>query len=166
MRLSRGDREAAEDLVQETFLRAHRFWHTYQRGTAARSWLFTICRNVHLHERQSARARRERTEADLDTRVETLSAVAAFGEPPANPEREFFGRLIDDRVVEAIDALPEEFHEVLVLSDLGDLRYGEIAGVLDIPVGTVKSRLFRARRLLQERLREFAREAGYVREPT
>jgi RNA polymerase sigma-70 factor (ECF subfamily) len=74
--------------------------------------------------------------------------------------------LIDDRVVEAIDALPEEFHEVLVLSDLGDLRYGEIAGVLDIPVGTVKSRLFRARRLLQERLREFAREAGYVREPT
>jgi len=65
--------------------------------------------------------------------------------------------------VQAIDALPEEFREVLVLSDLGDLTYGEIARVLDVPNGTVKSRLFRSRRLLQERLLEFARDAGYVK---
>jgi RNA polymerase sigma-70 factor (ECF subfamily) len=67
-------------------------------------------------------------------------------------------------VVEAIDALPEEFREVLVLSDLGDLKYGEIAQVIGRPVGTVKSRLFRARRLLQERLVEYARTEGYVSE--
>jgi RNA polymerase sigma-70 factor, ECF subfamily len=80
------------------------------------------------------------------------------------PEREFFDALIDDEVVAAIDDLPEEFREVLVLSDLGDLKYAEIAEVLDVPVGTVKSRLFRARKLLQERLRDFAVRSGYVRE--
>lgn len=162
MRLTRGDRDAAEDLVQETFLRAHRFWHTYQRGSNAKSWLFTICRNAYLHEKQLVRSQRERPAADLDARVEALSAASAFEDSPADPEREFFGRLIDDQVVEAIDALPEEFHEVLVLSDLGDLKYSEVAQVLDIPVGTAKSRLFRARRLLQDRLREFAVESGYV----
>lgn len=131
MRLTRGDRDAAEDLVQDTFLRAHRFWHTFERGTNARSWLFTICRNVYLHERKSARSRHEGSAADLDdARVEALAAVSALGRPPADPEREFFGRLIDERVIAAIDELPDEFHEVLVLSDLGDLRYAEIAQVL------------------------------------
>jgi RNA polymerase sigma-70 factor (ECF subfamily) len=164
IRLTRGDRDAADDLVQETFLRAHRFWHTFQRGTNAKSWLFTICRNTYLHEKQLVRSQRERPAADLDARVEALAAATAFEESPPDPEREFFSRLIDDRVIEAIDELPVEFHEVLVLSDLGDLKYGEVAQVLDIPVGTAKSRLFRARRLLQDRLREFAIESGYVQE--
>jgi len=81
-----------------------------------------------------------------------------------DPEQEFFSQLIDDDVVRAIDDLPEVFREVLVLSDLGDLKYTEIAEVLDIPVGTAKSRLFRARGLLQERLREFAMRSGYIEE--
>ncbi|MEX0893935.1 MAG: sigma-70 family RNA polymerase sigma factor [Gemmatimonadota bacterium] len=166
LRLTRGDQDAAEDLVQDTFLRAHRFWHTYQRGTNAKSWLFTICRNTYLHQKELVRNQRERPEADLGARVEALSAASVFDTGSADPEQAFFGALIDDRVVEAIDALPEEFHEVLVLSDLGDLKYGEIAQVLDIPVGTVKSRLFRARKLLQDRLREFAVDSGYVQETT
>jgi RNA polymerase sigma-70 factor (ECF subfamily) len=90
--------------------------------------------------------------------------MSALDLPGSNPESEFFGHLIEDEVVEAIDELPEEFREVLVLSDLGDLKYTEIAQVLDIPVGTAKSRLFRARRLLQERLREFAMKSGYIEE--
>jgi RNA polymerase sigma-70 factor (ECF subfamily) len=162
MRLTRGDRDAAEDLAQDTFLRAHRFWHTYQRGTSAKSWLFTICRNTYLHQRELVRNQRELPAADLDPRLEALSAVSAIEKLSSDPEQEFFTRLIDDQVVEAIDGLPAEFHEVLVLSDLGDLKYGEIAEVLNIPVGTVKSRLFRARRLLQDQLREYAVEAGYV----
>jgi RNA polymerase sigma-70 factor (ECF subfamily) len=164
LRLTAGDRDAAEDLVQETFLRAHRFWDTFERGTNAKSWLFTICRNTYLHQKELVRSQRERPAADLDARVEALSAASAFEKAPPDPEREFFDRLIDDEVVEAIDALPEEFRDVLVLSDLGDLKYTEVARVLDIPVGTAKSRLFRARRILQERLREFALDAGYVRE--
>lgn len=164
LRLTRGDRDAAEDLVQDTFLRAHRFWHTYRRGTNAKSWLFTICRNTWLHQKELIRNQRERAEADLDARADALYAAAASEPTSMNPEVEFFERLIDDRVVEAIDELPDDFRDVLVLSDLGDLKYGEIAEVLDIPVGTAKSRLFRARRLLQERLREFALGAGYLQE--
>jgi len=162
LRLTHGDRDAADDLTQDTFLRAHRFWHTYERGTNAKSWLFTICRTTFLRDRERIRNQRERPAADFDARVEALSAVSALGNPPPDPEHEFFGRLIDEEVVAAIDALPEEFREVLVLSDLGDLSYEEIGTVVGIPIGTVKSRLFRARRLLQERLREFAVRAGYV----
>lgn len=164
MRLTRGDQDAAEDLVQETYLRAHRFWSTYQRGTHVKSWLFTICRNTYLHQKELVRNQRESSEAKLDARVDAISAVSAFGSGSLDPEQEFFARLIDDQVVEAIDALPKEFREVLVLSDLGDLKYSEVAQVLDVPVGTAKSRLFRARRLLQEQLRAFAVESGYVQE--
>jgi RNA polymerase sigma-70 factor, ECF subfamily len=164
LRLTDGDRATAEDLAQETFLRAYRFWHTYEGGTRAKSWLFTICRNTFLHERDRARNQRERPRADLDPRTEELASASAFQAEAGGPEREFFDALIDDQVVEAIDDLPDDFREVLVLSDLGDLKYAEIAEVLDIPVGTVKSRLFRARKLLQERLRDFAVRSGYVRE--
>lgn len=104
--------------------------------------------------------------ADLDPRAEELASASAFDDAAGGPERDFFDHLIDDEVVEAIDDLPDEFREVLVLSDLGDLKYAEIAAVLDIPVGTVKSRLFRARKLLQKRLRDFAVRSGYVRENT
>lgn len=164
LRLTTGDREAAEDLVQETFLRAHRFWHTFERGTNAKSWLFTVCRNTYLHQRDKISHRSELPAADIDARVEALSTASAFGQESLDPERELFDRLIDDEVVEAIDELPQEFREVLVLSDLGDLKYAEIAEVRDIPVGTVRSRLFRARKVLQERLRDFAVRSGYVRE--
>lgn len=162
LRLTRGDRDAADDLVQDTFLRAHRFWASYQRGTNAKSWLFTICRTTWQHERERARNQRERAESDIDARLEALAAATVFRQPPADPASRFFEGLIDDDVVEAIDELPLEFREVVVLSDLGDLRYAEIAQVLGVPVGTVRSRLFRGRRLLQERLRDFAVRAGYI----
>jgi RNA polymerase sigma-70 factor, ECF subfamily len=165
LRLTGGDRDAAEDLVQDTFVRALRFWHTFERGTQVRSWLFTICRNTFLHGRDSARSRREKPLADMDPRAEALVGIRSLGRPAPDPEEEFFSRLIHDEVVDAIDALPPDFRDVLVLSDLGDLNYAEIATILEIPVGTVKSRLFRARRQLQERLREFAVREGYADVP-
>lgn len=164
IRLTRGDRDAAEDLVQDTFLRAHASWSSYRRGTNIKAWLFTICRNAFLNRKGKAQSRYERPASDLEAPLEEMSASSAFDRSSPDPEREFFERLIDDRVVEAIDALPEKYMEVLVLSDLGDLRYAEVAEVLEIPVGTVKSRLFRARKLLQGRLWEFAVESGYVQE--
>ena len=164
LRLVKGDRDAAEDLVQDTFLRAHRFWDSYERGTKVKSWLFTICRNTYLQQKELMRAQRERPISDVDVRAEALSAAAVFQGGKTDPEKDFFDRLIADEVVDAIDGLPEEFREVLVLSDLGDLKYAEIADVLEIPLGTAKSRLFRARRLLQEKLRDFAVGAGYVEE--
>lgn len=166
LRLTRGDRDAAEDLAQETFLRAHGSWDSYQRGTNVKAWLFTICRNAFLNRKGRARSRYERPASDLETPVEELVSASAFDPSSPDAEKDFFESLIDDRVVEAIDALPEKYHEVLVLSDLGDLRYAEIAQVLGVPVGTVKSRLFRARKRLQEQLWEYAVESGYVQEGT
>lgn len=164
LRLVKGNVDAAEDLVQDTFLRAHRFWHTYERGTNVKSWLFTICRNTYLHQKELMREQREVPAADFDARAESLSAATAFADPPDDPEHEFFDALLDDEVVRAIDGLPDEFREVVVLSDLGDLKYREVAEVLDLPVGTVKSRLFRGRKILQEQLREFAVRSGYIEE--
>ena len=163
LRLTSGDRDAADDLVQETFLNAYRSWHTFERGSNARSWLFTICRNAFLKDRRRSAAKREVSASELGVDEESLGTGSAFADEPMDPEGAFFHESLDSEVVHAIDALPEDFREVLVLSDLGDLKYGEIARVLDLPTGTVKSRLFRARRLLQERLLPFAREAGYVR---
>lgn len=159
LRLTQGDTDQAEDLVQETFLRAYRSWHTFERGTNAKAWLFTICRNTFLRERERVGSRREYAETVLD--METRAVTDAHG---PHPEKDFFDGRIDDEVVRAIDQLPEEFREVLVLSDLGDLRYAEIAEVLEIPVGTVKSRLFRARRVLQDALRDYAVGASYLQE--
>lgn len=163
VRLAGGDEDEAMDVVQETFLRAFRSWETYERGTNCRSWLFTICRNVFLRRRDRAGARLELPESTVDADVETLATRAAFDEvPSADPERAFFESLVDEEVTAAIDRLPEEFREAVVLSDLEGLSYGEVADVLSVPVGTVKSRLYRGRRLLQEALYDYAVETGYL----
>jgi RNA polymerase sigma-70 factor, ECF subfamily len=148
-----GDLSDAEDLVQETFLRAYRSWEQYERGSSCRSWLFTICRHTYLHGQQSARARYELSETDVIGQSDDseLSFVNQRATPAGSPE-DFFNRILDDELVAAIDALPEDFREVLIMSDLGDLTYPEIASVLAIPVGTVKSRLFRARREVRDAL--------------
>lgn len=165
LRLASGNEHEAEDLVQETFLRAYRSWETYTRGTKCRSWLFTICRNVFLRQQERHGRRGEHVAsqigADLEARAET-AMVANIQKD--DPERAFFDSIVDAEVLDAVDRLPEEFREAVVLSDIEGLAYAEIAEVLEIPVGTVKSRLYRGRHLLQEVLYEYAREMGYVRE--
>lgn len=156
----------AEDLVQETYLRAYRAWDQYTPGTKAKSWLFTICRNAFLRSRERDARRRElvaeaaREEPDRDTAGE-LPLFA--GHSDYDPEGDFFRSLVDDRVLDAIDALPDDFREAVVLSDLQGLTYGEVAEILQVPLGTVKSRLFRGRRLLQKRLYDYAVESGFLR---
>ncbi|MEX0692043.1 MAG: sigma-70 family RNA polymerase sigma factor [Gemmatimonadales bacterium] len=164
LRLTKGDASTAEDLVQDTMLRAARFWSQYTRGTNAKAWLFTICRRVYLQDVRRPRHWRERSENALDLDVEELAGLAQVPQD-RDPEQEFFHHLLDDEVLQAIDALPDEFREVLILSDLGDLRYDEIAHLLEIPKGTVKSRLSRARRQMQESLWDYAVAAGYVSAP-
>lgn len=164
LRLS-GSTADAEDLVQETFLRAYRNWHQYTPGTSAKSWLFTICRNTYLRQRERGR----RHEEIVGRILAEADGAAGPGEPhvfaPAvreDPEGLFFDALIDRTILDAIDRLPPDFREVVLLSDLEGLPYAEIAGVLDVPVGTVKSRLFRGRRLLQKDLYEYAVQNGYI----
>lgn len=164
LRLS-GSPDAAQDLAQDTFLRAFRSWAQYTPGTNCKSWLFTICRNTYLRQRE--RGQRH------DAIVAEQAPFEPSGPEPVNPlwvtvarsdpEGEFFTAFVDDEVLEAIDGLPEEYRTVVVLSDVEGLAYQEIAEVLDVPVGTVKSRLFRGRRQLQRVLYDFAVEMGYIK---
>jgi RNA polymerase sigma-70 factor (ECF subfamily) len=153
-----GDTHDADDLVQETMLRALRAWDQYRPGTNARAWLLTILRNAFVNRYRRARRRGEVVD------VHEIESFTVFPDAPdADPEGDFFSRIVDDEVVRAIDALPPDFREVLVLSDLEGLPYAEIAGIVGVPVGTVKSRLFRARQHLQQRLYAYAVETGLLR---
>jgi RNA polymerase sigma-70 factor (ECF subfamily) len=164
LRLTAGNRAEADDLTQETFLRAYRHWDTYQRGTSARSWLFTICRNAYLRRRERQSRRPETLETDLDYAVEAIGAAEIYRDiAVADPERHFFDSFVDDEIIRAIESLPDEFREAVVLSDVEGLNYAEIAEVLGVPMGTVKSRLYRGRRQLERKLYDYAIEMGYLR---
>ncbi len=165
LRLRRGDPDEAADLAHETFLRAYRGWATYRPGTRILSWLFTICRNAAIRQGESSGWRRERRLSELGVEsAEALSALAhASGQELGDPESAYFDSLIDEEVLRAVDELPDEFRDAVVLSDMHDLSYGEIADILRIPAGTVKSRIHRGRRILQERLRAYAEAMGYVK---
>lgn len=157
LRLSGGDEARAQDLVQESVLKAYRAWDDFELGTNCRAWMMTILRNTFINEFRQERRRPSPVDFDDVAEHSTFESVM-----DADPEGSFFDRIIDDEVIRAIDELPDEFRLAVVLSDLEGLSYQEIAEVMDIPVGTVKSRLFRARRRLQQRLYSYAREMGYV----
>jgi len=164
LRLTGGNEAEADDLTQETFLRAFRHWDTFQRGTNARSWLFTICRNVFLRRRERQVRRNESLESELDFAIEAVaSARVLHALRQDDPEQRFFRSFLDASIDAAIADLPDEFREAVVLSDMEGLSYAEIADVLEVPVGTVKSRLYRGRRLLAKALHDYGREMGYVR---
>lgn len=157
LRLTGGDDARAQDLVQETVLKAYRAWDEFEPGTNCRAWLMTILRNTFINEFR--RARRRPSPVDYDEVAER----SVFGSlRDEDPEGRFFDRLIDDEVIAAIDQLPEEFRVPVVLSDLEGLSYREVSEIMGIPVGTVKSRLFRARKRLQRTLYAYAREMGYI----
>ena len=154
-----GDAADADDLVQDALLKAYRGWDTFTPGTNARAWLLTILRNAFINEYRR-RSRRPET-----VPLDTAEASAALPETGADdPQARFFDRIVDDEVLRAVDALPEAFREAVVLSDIEGLDYRETARVLGVPVGTVKSRLFRGRRLLKTKLYQYAVEMGYIRE--
>jgi RNA polymerase sigma-70 factor (ECF subfamily) len=153
-----GNPADADDLVQETVLKAYRAWDQYERGTNAKGWLLTILRNSFINEYR----RRARHPENVD--LDTIEPFAVFGDiQEEDPQGAFFDKIVDDEVLRAIDALPEVFRETVVLSDVEGMSYQEIARILDVPVGTVKSRLFRARHMLQGKLYDYAVNMGYIK---
>lgn len=148
----------AEDLVQDAMTKAYRSWDKYELGTNCRAWLITILRNTFIN--QYRKASRRPTPVQFDA-VEDISVFESVKEE--DPEGSFFDEIVDDEVKRAIQELPEEFRTPVVLSDIEGLSYAEIAEILDVPVGTVKSRLYRGRQRLQKRLYEYAIEMGYIR---
>ena len=153
-----GDETQAEDLVQETMLKAFRSWHQYRPGTNVRAWLLTIVRHTFIN--QYRKAKRGGAQVDVNE-IEPYTVFHDVHE--TDPEGRFFAEIVDDEVLQAIDALPDEFRETLVLSDVEGLTYAEVAEVTEVPVGTVKSRLFRARQALQQQLYHYAVEMGYIK---
>ncbi len=153
-----GNKSDAEDLIQETVLKAYRAWDKYEAGTNCRAWLVTIMRNTFINKFR--RESRQPSTVQYDS-VEDTSVFEAVQDK--DPEGSFFRFIVDDEVKRAIQGLPEEFRIPVVLSDIEGMSYAEIAEIMELPVGTVKSRLFRGRRRLQQRLYKYAVEMGYVR---
>jgi len=153
-----GDPARADDLTQDTLLKAFRAWDRFTPGTNARAWLLTILRHTFINDYRRPQ-NRART-IDIDA-IESFSLFDRVQD--VDPEGRFFDRIVDQTVLSAIDDLPEEFREALVLSDVEGLPYAEIAEIVQAPIGTVKSRIFRARKALQHRLYDYAVEMGYIK---
>jgi RNA polymerase sigma-70 factor (ECF subfamily) len=163
MRMTRNAADA-EDLVQETYLKAYRAFGTFQAGTNLKAWLYRILTNTFINSYRSKKRRPDESELDevedlyLYRRLGGLEAAAAG----RSAEEEVLDLITDDEVKQALEALPEQFRMAVLLADVEGFSYKEIAEILDIPIGTVMSRLHRGRKALQKGLFEFGLERGLV----
>lgn len=161
LRMTRNPADA-EDLVQETYLRAYRGFESFQEGTNLKAWLYRILTNTFINQYRAAKRRPEQTDIEdvedlyLYRRLGGLEAAMAG----RSPETELLEGIPDAEVKEALESLPEQFRMAVLLADVEGFAYKEIADILDIPIGTVMSRLHRGRKQLQKRLWDYAVERG------
>lgn len=154
-----GNSETAKDLLQETYLKAFRFYDKFEQGTNAKAWLYRIMKNTYINEYR--RIRRVPELVEFDERISPYQQVPGAEEGDGDLRKAIDGRMFDDELLGAISSLPEKFKSVVILRDVEDMPYEEIAEVLSIPVGTVRSRLHRARALLFDLLKGYASSRGY-----
>ncbi len=161
LRMTKNESDA-EDLVQETYVKAYRFWSRFEPGSNCRAWLFKIMTNIFINEyRSKARSPMSVNVDELDDNF--LYGQLASRETVTNPEEQLFSKIFDDDVKTAIENLPDDFRLVVMLSFLEGFSYQEIADIMDLQLGTVKSRLHRGRKLLQKSLLDYAVRNGYVK---
>jgi RNA polymerase sigma-70 factor, ECF subfamily len=163
LRMTRNPADA-EDLVQETYLKAYRAFGTFKEGTNLKAWLYRILTNTYINSYRARRRRPEQT--DLDE-VEDLYLYRRLGGLEAanagrSAEEQVLEHFTEGDVKEAVEALPEQFRMAVLLADVEGFSYKEIADILDVPIGTVMSRLHRGRKALQKTLLEFGKERGLV----
>lgn len=156
------DESDADDVVQDTFLRAYRSWHTYLPGSDCRRWLFTICRNVFLRSRERSRPTVELESPEVDAAAAGSLYVTAVHE---GVEDSLTRLDLAPAISEALNRVPEPFRATLIIVDVEDQSYESAAELLGVPIGTVRSRLFRGRRLMQEQLLTYAIDAGFAPRP-
>ncbi len=158
------NRKDAEDLVQETYLRAYRFFDSYQPGTHIKAWLFRILRNTFINRYRAAKARPD--EVDFGKVEATYEGIIdrAFlqQKQPQSPEETVMAGVLDAEVQQAMADIPEEYRTVVIMALVEEMSYKEIAAALCIPLGTVMSRLHRGRKLLQASLLEYAQRKGIL----
>lgn len=156
-----GNEDDARDLLQETYLKAYRFWDKYEKGTNIRAWLFRIMKNSYIN-----RYRKETKEPDKVDYADIenfYNAIRAESTDSNDLQEHLYGNLLGDEVTKALQSLPDDFRTVVILSDIEGLTYEEIAEFVDCPIGTVRSRLHRGRKLLQEKLYDYARQQGMIK---
>jgi len=163
LRMTRNQSDA-EDLVQETMLKAFRFFNRFEQGTNIRAWLFKIMTNLYINRY------RTKTRKPAEVSIDEMEDFALFRQmteegayDPVRPDEKVFGDIFTEQVIAEIDSLPDEFRTVAVLSFVEGFSYQEIAEIAGLQLGTVKSRLFRGRKILQNKLADQARKAGLLR---
>ena len=149
----------AKDLVQDTLMKSYRFMDSYTEGTNAKAWLFKILKNGFINEYR--RKSRTPNRVDFDEIIKYRDDEGPVESEKVDTRQEVFQNLMGDEVTKAINELPLEFRMVIVLCDIEEFSYEEIAAIADIPVGTVRSRLHRARNMLKDKLRNYALKNGY-----
>lgn len=155
-----GSSDDAHDLVQETYMKAFKFFHTFEKGTNSKAWLFKILKNSFIN---NYRKKASEPQKVVYEEVENFyDSVRDESVDSSNLEKKIFDAELGDEITTALKSLPDEFREVVVLCDIEGYTYEEIADKLNCPIGTVRSRLHRARKLLQENLKDYAEELGYI----
>jgi len=154
------DPNDAEDLVQDTIVKAYRFFSSYEKGTNAKAWLFRILKNSYINNYR--KKSKKPSEVDYDEVASFYESIRAERTETSDLEDKMFRDLIDDDLSEALNSIPEDFRTVVLLCDVEDFTYEEIANMLDVPIGTIRSRLHRGRNLLKAQLMEYAEKRGYT----
>jgi RNA polymerase sigma-70 factor (ECF subfamily) len=155
-----GNPDDAEDLLQDTYLKAYRFWDKFEKGTNSRAWLFRIMKNSYINRYR--KEVREPDTVDYGDIEEFYDSIRDESTETTDLEERLFGNLLDDDVAKALESLPPDFRTVVILCDIEGFTYEEIANFVDCPIGTVRSRLHRGRKMLRAKLIEYARKRGYV----
>lgn len=155
-----GNPDDARDLLQETFLKAYRFWDKYEKGTNIRAWLFRIMKNSYINRYR--KESKEPDKVDYGDVENFYNSIRAGYKDTNDLQEKLFGNLLGDEVAKALESIPEDFRTVVILCDIEGLTYEEIAEFIDRPIGTVRSRLHRGRKLLQTQLFEYAKKQGII----
>ena len=155
-----GEPDDAHDLVQETFLKAFRFFDKFERGTNCKAWLFRILKNSFINDYR--KQSKEPDKVDYDDVQNFYETIKLSEIKSQHVESDAFSNLLDDDISKAISNLPEDFRTVIILSDIEGFNYEEIAEFIDCPIGTVRSRLHRARKMLYAKLYDYAKGKGFV----
>jgi RNA polymerase sigma-70 factor (ECF subfamily) len=161
LRMTR-NRADAEDLVQETYLRAYKGFHGFEDGTNLRAWLFRILTNTYINTYRSKQRRVQETELNDVEDLYLYRRISNVDQASRSAEDTMFDLFTDDEVKAALESLPDNFRMPVLLADVEEFSYKEIAEMLDIPIGTVMSRLHRGRKAMQKALADFATERGLL----
>ncbi len=154
-----GNSDDADDLLQETYLRAYRFFHKFEKGTNCKAWLFRIMKNLFINNYR--KTQKTPGQVDYDEIENFFETIKSERLDTADLQEKVFNNLLDDEVTRALNSLQDDFKTVIILCDLEGLSYEEIADFVQCPIGTVRSRLHRARKLLAQKLYRYAKEKGY-----